>query len=149
MREIGLIERIESDPNHTKPSPPFKSSRALSLLRFPHASSILCRSVQSRLYEYPKLFGPRQANRAAEEVRASQRVQSQGSLPQNHGDSRRREQRSEGLQSSPNDDPAEKNLDSSLFPCSFVSVCFSFFLFSFLSSFPRCVPLFFPFFFLS
>ena len=55
MREIGLIERIESDPNHTKPSPPFKSSCALSLLRFPHASSILRCSVQSRHYEYPKL----------------------------------------------------------------------------------------------
>jgi hypothetical protein len=55
MREIGLIERIESDPNHTKPSPPFKSSCSLSLLRFTHASSILRRSVQSRHYEYPKL----------------------------------------------------------------------------------------------
>ena len=38
--------------------------------------------------------GPGQANRAAEEVRALEGVRSQGSLPQGHGDPRRREQRS-------------------------------------------------------
>lgn len=39
---------------------------------------------------------PRQANRAAEEVRASQGVGSEGTLSQGHGNPRRREQCSEG-----------------------------------------------------